>query len=64
MHCLGIFTPNIMRKLSRPLTFSRVPAESPSPADYIKGSIDLNRDLIKHQRAPFTFAALAIRWKP
>jgi DNA polymerase V len=47
-----IFTPNLTRKLSRPLVSSHVPAGFPSPAeDYIEGRIDLNKDLIKH---PFT----------
>lgn len=50
----GIFTPNLTRKLSRPLVSSRVPAGFPSPAeDYIEGRIDLNKDLIKHPLATF-----------
>ena len=49
-----IFTPNFTRKLSRPLISFRVPAGFPSPAaDYIEGSIDLNRDLIKHRLSTF-----------
>ncbi len=50
----GIFTPNLTRKLSRPLASSRVPAGFPSPAeDYVEGRIDLNKDLIKHPLATF-----------
>jgi len=50
----GIFTPNLTRKLSRPLVSSHVPAGFPSPAeDYIEGRIDLNKDLIKHPLATF-----------
>jgi DNA polymerase V len=50
----GIFTPNFTRKLSRPLISFRVPAGFPSPAaDYIEGTIDLNRDLIKHRLSTF-----------
>jgi len=50
----GIFTPNLTRKLSRPLVSSRVPAGFPSPAeDYVEGRIDLNKDLIKHPLATF-----------
>lgn len=50
----GIFTPNLTRKLSRPLVSSYVPAGFPSPAaDYIEGRIDLNKDLIKHPLATF-----------
>ena len=49
-----IFTPDFTRKISRPLISFRVPAGFPSPAaDYIEGSIDLNRDLIKHQLSTF-----------
>jgi DNA polymerase V len=54
MQCfvLGIFAPNLSRKLSRPLISFRVPAGFPSPAeDYIEGRIDWNKDFIKH---PFT----------
>ncbi|MGI8494232.1 MAG: LexA family protein [Pyrinomonadaceae bacterium] len=48
----GIFTPDLNRKLSRPVIGSRVSAGFPSPAeDYIEGRIDLNKDLIRH---PFT----------
>jgi DNA polymerase V len=49
-----IFTPNLTRKLSRPLVSSHVPAGFPSPAaDYIEGSIDLNLHLIKHRLSTF-----------
>lgn len=47
-----IFTPTLLRKLSRPIVASRVSAGFPSPAeDYVEGRIDLNKDLIRH---PFT----------
>lgn len=50
----GIFTPNLTRKLARPLIASRVPAGFPSPAeDYVEGRIDLNKDLIRHPLATF-----------
>lgn len=49
-----IFTPDFTKKLSRPLISFRIPAGFPSPAaDYIEGSIDLNRDLIKHRLSTF-----------
>jgi DNA polymerase V len=45
----GIYRPSFKMRLSRPLVMCRVPAGFPSPAeDYVEGSIDLNRDLIKH----------------
>ena len=45
----GIYCPSFKTRLSRPLVICRVPAGFPSPAeDYIEGSIDLNRDLIRH----------------
>lgn len=45
----GIYSPSYKTRLSRPLVACRVPAGFPSPAeDYVEGSIDLNRDLIKH----------------
>lgn len=45
----GIYTARIGTRLARPLLMWRVPAGFPSPAeDYVEGSIDLNRDLVKH----------------
>jgi DNA polymerase V len=45
----GIYAARIGTRLARPLLMWRVPAGSPSPAeDYVEGSIDLNRDLVKH----------------
>jgi DNA polymerase V len=45
----GIYRPSFKTRLLRPLVVCRVPAGFPSPAeDYVEGSIDLNRDLIKH----------------
>ena len=45
----GIYAARVATRLARPLLMWRVPAGFPSPAeDYVEGSIDLNRDLIKH----------------
>ncbi len=45
----GIYAARLTTRLSRPLLMWRVPAGFPSPAeDYVEGSIDLNRDLVKH----------------
>ncbi len=50
----GIYRPNRLTKLSRPLLMWRISAGFPSPAeDYVEGRIDLNRDLIKHPLATF-----------
>ncbi|MGM0418041.1 MAG: LexA family protein [Thermodesulfobacteriota bacterium] len=51
---LKIFTPDTTCKLSRPLFMFPVSAGFPSPAeDYIEGSLDLNKHLIKHPAATF-----------
>ena len=45
----GIYAARVSTRLARPLLLWRVPAGFPSPAeDYVEGSIDLNRDLVKH----------------
>jgi DNA polymerase V len=45
----GIYAARVATRLARPLLLWRVPAGFPSPAeDYVEGSIDLNRDLVKH----------------
>lgn len=45
----GIYSARRSTRLARPLLMWRVPAGFPSPAeDYVEGSIDLNRDLVKH----------------
>ncbi len=45
----GIYAARVSKRLARPLLLWRVPAGFPSPAeDYVEGSIDLNRDLVKH----------------
>ena len=45
----GIYRPGLKTRLSRPLVMFRVPAGFPTPAeDYVEGSIDLNRDLVRH----------------
>jgi DNA polymerase V len=45
----GLYAARVSTRLARPLLMWRVPAGFPSPAeDYVEGSIDLNRDLVKH----------------
>jgi DNA polymerase V len=45
----AIYAARYATRMARPLVMWRVPAGSPSPAeDYVEGSIDLNRDLLKH----------------
>ena len=54
MEVVGIYLAVRETRLSRPLIAWRVPAGFPSPAeDYVEGSIDLSRDLIKHPLATF-----------
>ncbi|MDQ1610305.1 MAG: polymerase [Pyrinomonadaceae bacterium] len=49
-----IYRPDTTTKWARPLFLARVPAGFPSPAeDYIEGSLDLNRHIIKHPMATF-----------
>jgi DNA polymerase V len=51
---LKTFTPDITCEISRPLFMVPVSAGFPSPAeDYIEGSLDLNKHLIKHPAATF-----------
>lgn len=50
----GIYAARVTTRLARPLLMWRVPAGFPSPAeDYVEGSIDLNRDLVKHPLSTF-----------
>jgi DNA polymerase V len=50
----GVYLPDRKTRWSRPLIMCRVSAGFPSPAeDYVKGRIDLNRDLIKHPLSTF-----------
>jgi DNA polymerase V len=45
----AIYAARYATRMARPLVMWRVPAGIPSPAeDYVEGSIDLNRDLLKH----------------
>ena len=54
MEVVGIYLAVREVRLSRPLIAWRVPAGFPSPAeDYVEGSIDLSRDLVKHPLATF-----------
>ena len=49
-----IFTPDESSSISCPFFMSSVEAGFPSPAeDYIEGSLDLNKHLIKHPAATF-----------
>lgn len=60
-----IFTPNLSRKLARPLVSARVSAGFPSPAeDYIEGRIDLNKDLIRHPLATFYVRVMGDSMEP
>jgi len=48
------FTPDLSRVYALPLYLVHISAGFPSPAeDYIEGSLDLNRHLIKHPAASF-----------
>jgi DNA polymerase V len=49
-----IYTPDLSTKIKRPIYMVPVAAGFPSPAeDYIEGSLDLNKHLIKHPAATF-----------
>lgn len=51
---LKILKPNFETELQRPIYMVPVAAGFPSPAeDYIEGSLDLNKHLIKHPAATF-----------
>lgn len=53
-HAADIYFPNTSTSCERPLFMVPVSAGFPSPAeDYIEGSLDLNRHLIKHPSATF-----------
>ena len=50
----NIYTPDQSTEIALPLFMSSVEAGFPSPAeDYIEGSLDLNKHLIKHPAATF-----------
>jgi len=50
----SILIPNTDEKIERPVFMVPVSAGFPSPAeDYVEGSLDLNRHLIKHPAATF-----------
>ena len=49
-----IYTPDTSTQISRPIYLSSVAAGFPSPAeDYVEGTLDLNKHLIKHPAATF-----------
>ena len=49
-----IHTPDTSTQISRPIYMSSVAAGFPSPAeDYVEGTLDLNKYLIKHPAATF-----------
>lgn len=59
------FQVSIKTRLARPVFLARVQAGFPSPADdYIEGSIDLNRDIIKHPLATFYIKAIGDSMQP
>lgn len=50
----SVFIPETATKIKRPVFMVPVSAGFPSPAeDYVEGSLDLNRHLIKHPAATF-----------
>jgi DNA polymerase V len=52
----SIRIPSLKTRLKRPLALVRLPAGFPSPAeDYLEGSLDLNRHLVRHKAATFYF---------
>lgn len=52
----SIHKPDTRTRLARPLALVRLPGGFPSPAeDYLEGSLDLNRHLLKHPAATFYF---------
>lgn len=67
MQCtvIGIYKPNVSRKVYRPLFAWRVPAGFPSPAEnYIEGRISLNDSLIDHQLATFFIEVMGDSMEP
>ena len=52
----SIHKPGLKTRTRRPLALVRIPGGFPSPAeDYLEGSLDLNRHLLKHPAATFYF---------
>lgn len=51
---MEVFKPDLSTECPLPLADSSVPAGFPSPADdYMEGSLDLNKHLVKHPAATF-----------
>jgi DNA polymerase V len=54
MHVDAVYAPDLSTRYKLPVFLGRLPAGFPSPADdYIEGTLDLNRHLIKHPAATF-----------
>jgi len=54
MNIEAIYAPDLSTRYKLPVFLGRLPAGFPSPADdYIEGTLDLNRHLIKHPAATF-----------
>jgi len=50
----AVYSPQVGKKLVRPLMASKIPAGFPSPAqDYVEGRLDLNEHLIMHEASTF-----------
>jgi DNA polymerase V len=50
----AVYAPDLSTKYKLPIFLGRLPAGFPSPADdYLEGTLDLNRHLIKHPAATF-----------
>ena len=50
----AVYSPQVGKKLERPLMAVKVPAGFPSPAqDYVEGRLDLNEHLIMHEASTF-----------
>lgn len=54
MNVDAVYAPDLSTRFALPVFLGRLPAGFPSPADdYIEGTLDLNRHLIKHPAATF-----------
>ncbi|MDW7649359.1 MAG: translesion error-prone DNA polymerase V autoproteolytic subunit [Nitrospiraceae bacterium] len=54
MNVEAVYAPDLSTRYALPVFLGRLPAGFPSPADdYIEGTLDLNRHLIKHPAATF-----------
>jgi len=50
----AVYSPQVGKKLVRPLMAAKIPAGFPSPAqDYVEGRLDLNEHLIMHEASTF-----------